>query len=72
MPFSGDMFFPVQDHADEQALIPDSELRVIESLWGHFTMFCMTDADKQAIDDNLRDLLATPVKESAVRPLARA
>jgi homoserine O-acetyltransferase len=72
MPFSGDMFFPVQDHADEQALIPDSELRVIKSLWGHFTMFCMTDADKQAIDDNLRDLLATPVKESAVPPLARA
>jgi homoserine O-acetyltransferase len=61
MPFSGDMFFPVQDHVDEQALIPDSELRVIESLWGHFAMFCMTEEDRQAIDNNLRDLLATPV-----------
>jgi hypothetical protein len=27
-------------------------------------MFCMTDEDRQAIDDNLRDLLATPVRES--------
>jgi homoserine O-acetyltransferase len=61
MPFSGDMFFPVQDHVDEQALIPNSELRVIESPWGHFTMFCMTEEDTQAIDNNLRDLLATSV-----------
>src|SRR3982075_2212501 len=60
MPFSGDMFFPVQDHVDEQALIPNSELRVIESLWGHFAMFCMTEQDRRGIDDNLRDLLATP------------
>jgi homoserine O-acetyltransferase len=51
----------VQDHADDQALIPDSELRVIETLWGHFGMFCETEEDRQAIDNNLRDLLATPV-----------
>lgn len=61
MPFSDDMFFPVQDHVDEQALIPNSELRVIESLWGHFAMFCMTEEDRRGVDDNLRDLLATPV-----------
>jgi len=62
MPFSGDMFFPVQDHVEEQALIPNSELRVIESLWGHFTMFCMTEADRQAIDNNLctRDFFLKP------------
>jgi len=54
MPFSGDMFFPVQDHVDEQALIPNSERRVIESHWGHFAMFCMTEEDRRAIDDNLR------------------
>jgi hypothetical protein len=41
-PFAGDMFFPVSDHEDEQVLIPDSELRVIESTWGHFTMFAMS------------------------------
>ena len=50
----------MQDHVEEEALIPNSELRVIESLWGHFTMFCMTDDDRQAIDNNLRDLLARP------------
>jgi homoserine O-acetyltransferase len=55
------MFFPVQDHVEDQALIPNSELRVIESLWGHFAMFCMTEDDRQAIDNNLRDLLARPV-----------
>jgi homoserine O-acetyltransferase len=62
MPFAGDMFFPVQDHIDEQALIPGSELRVIDTLWGHFGMFCMTDEDRQVMDDNLRDLLAAPVE----------
>jgi homoserine O-acetyltransferase len=62
MPFSGDMFFPPADCAEEQELIADSELRVIESPWGHFTMFCMTEHDRQAIDDNLRDLLAVRVE----------
>ncbi len=61
LPFSQDMFFPVEDCAEEQALIPGSELRVIESLWAHFAMFCMTEADQRQIDDHLRDLLAIPV-----------
>jgi homoserine O-acetyltransferase/O-succinyltransferase len=60
MPFSNDMFFPVQDCAKEQALIPNSQLRVINTLWAHFAMFCMTDEDKQAIDANLDELLRTP------------
>ena len=57
-PFAGDMFFPVS-HEDEQVLIPDSELRVIESTWGHFTMFTMTDRDREAIDTVIGDLLST-------------
>lgn len=61
MPFANDMFFPVQDCAEEQALIPNSELRVVDTLWAHFAMFCLADADKQAIDDNLRELLETNV-----------
>jgi homoserine O-acetyltransferase len=60
MPFSDDMFFPIRDCAEEQAMIPGSELRVINSLWAHFTMFCMTKDDREAIDRNLRELLATP------------
>jgi homoserine O-acetyltransferase len=70
MPFSGDMFFPPADCAAEQELIADSELRVIESPWGHFTMFCMTEQDRQAIDDNLRDLLAVRVGEPTAAGLS--
>ena len=57
----GSVVFVGLTPVDEQALIPNSELRVIESLWGHFAMFCMTEDDRQAIDNNLRDLLARPV-----------
>jgi hypothetical protein len=41
MPFANDMFFPVGDCAAEQAMIAGSELRVIKSLWAHFTMLCV-------------------------------
>lgn len=60
-PFAGDMFFPVEDHDYEQAMIPGSELRVIESPWGHFAMFALRDEDRQAIDGVIADALATPV-----------
>ena len=59
MPFGNDMFFPPEDCKAEADLIPDSEFRLIDSRWAHFTMFCMNDRDKLAIDDNLRDLLAS-------------
>ena len=59
MPFGNDMFFPPEDCKAEADLIPDCEFRLIDSLWAHFTMFCMNDRDKLAIDDNLRDLLAS-------------
>jgi homoserine O-acetyltransferase len=55
------MFFPVSDLEDEQALIPDSELRVIDSTWGHFAMFAITDRDREAIDTVIGDLLATKI-----------
>ena len=47
--------------ASEQALIKGSELRVIDSLWAHFAMLCIDPADQQQIDQNLAELLATPV-----------
>lgn len=34
------------------------DFRLITSLWAHFAMFCVTEEDKQSIDNNLRDLLA--------------
>jgi homoserine O-acetyltransferase len=61
MPFANDMFFPAEDCAAEQALIKGSELRVIDSLWAHFAMLCIDPADQQQIDQNLAELLATPV-----------
>ena len=59
MPFGNDMFFPPADCKAEADLIPDCEYRLIDSLWAHFTMFRMDEKDKKAIDDNLRDLLAS-------------
>ena len=57
MPSSHDTFFPVEHCAAEQKMIPNSELRVINSLWAHFAMFCLTPNEKEQIDKNLRDLL---------------
>ena len=57
--FGNDMFFPSADIEAEAAMIPNASYRVIESLWAHFTMFCMTEDDKKAIDDVYSELLAS-------------
>ena len=57
VPFSHDMFFPPDDCEAEQRLIPNSKFRVVESLWAHFAMFCMTTSDREQIDACIRDLL---------------
>jgi homoserine O-acetyltransferase/O-succinyltransferase len=61
IPFGNDMFFPPQDCAEEQAMIANSELRVVDSLWAHFAMFCLSDKDRQALDANLQELLDAEV-----------
>ncbi|WP_214371155.1 alpha/beta fold hydrolase [Pseudonocardia sp. H11422] len=61
VPFSRDMFFPPQDCEAEQKLIPNSEFRVIDSLWAHFAMFCMTPSDREQIDACISDLLKEEV-----------
>ena len=61
IPFADDMFFPLSDIEAEQKMIPNSELRVIESLWGHFAMLSMDPADHQKIDSELAELLAIDV-----------
>ena len=45
----------------EQRLIPNSEFRVVDSLWAHFAMFCMTDSDREQIDSCIADLLKEEV-----------
>jgi hypothetical protein len=47
--------------AAEQKLIPNSKFRVVDSLWAHFAMFCMSKSDRDQIDSCIRDLLAEPV-----------
>ncbi|MDT7726545.1 MAG: homoserine O-acetyltransferase/O-succinyltransferase [Actinomycetota bacterium] len=61
VPFSRDMFFPPADCEAEQQLIPNSEFRVVDSLWAHFTMFCMNDSDRAQIDACIADLLKEEV-----------
>lgn len=56
--FGNDMFFPPADIEAEVALMPGAEYRLIDSLWAHFAMFCMDDADKAAIDQVFADILA--------------
>ena len=61
MPISHDMFFPSSDCEVEQQLIPNSELRVINSIDGHLALFG-TDPDCQVqIDIFLKELLVTAV-----------
>ncbi len=55
--FANDMFFPVADQEADQKMIKDAELKVIDTLWAHFAMLCLTEDDRNAIDQNLRDLL---------------
>ena len=56
--FSEDMFIPLRDCKDEQALVPGSTLEAIDSLWGHFTMLGLFPEDFQRIDQTLARLLA--------------
>lgn len=58
MPFNEDMFFPVRDCAAEQELIPNSELRVVEHIAGHFALFNFDDSYITQIDQHLNELFA--------------
>ena len=56
--FSLDAWFPVADCEAEQRLVRDSELRVVESPWGHYA-WGITQAETDQIDDVVREVLAT-------------
>lgn len=64
MPINEDIFFPVRDCEAEQKLIPNSELKVINSICGHFGLFGGEGADyHNQIDSYLNELLAINVVE---------
>src|SRR5271169_210165 len=60
MPISSDMFFVTADCAAEQKLIPDSELKVLETAWGHIGLFGLDAHYVEQIDAALSELLARP------------
>ena len=59
MPIDEDMFFPPRDCAAEEALISDSELRVVKTVAGHLGLFGLEPAYMEQIDRHLGELLAT-------------
>jgi homoserine O-acetyltransferase/O-succinyltransferase len=60
MPISTDMFFPPEDCRADQPLIPGSELRVIESISGHASLFAFEQKFSDQLDSNLTELLSAP------------
>lgn len=58
MPGRTDQYFPPEDNALEVKQMPNAELRVIPSGYGHGAGFGMDTADNAFIDQALRELLA--------------
>lgn len=58
LPCRTDLYFPPEDNAAEVAQMPDAELRVIDSIWGHYAGGGRNPADTAVIDAALRELLA--------------
>jgi homoserine O-acetyltransferase len=61
MPIDEDMFFPPRDCAAEQALIRGSELRVLQDVMGHLSLFGVAPTFMPQIDRHLGELLATEI-----------
>jgi homoserine O-acetyltransferase len=59
MPSRTDLYFRPEDNASEVALMPNAELRVIESVWGHYAGGGRNAPDTEFIDANLKELLAS-------------
>ena len=60
MPIDEDMFFPPRDCAAEQAMVKDSELRVIDEVLGHLGLFDVNPTYMPQVDGHLKDLLDSP------------
>lgn len=56
--FTGDRIFTRKDCEADAALIPNAQMRCIDSVWGHNTMLSPMDEDKKAIDQVLGEVLA--------------
>lgn len=59
MPADMDLYFPPEDNEYEVKFMPNAELRVIKSVWGHFAGGGVNPVDTQFIDDHIKELLAS-------------
>lgn len=59
IPLAGDPFSTLEDCVAESLLIARSEVRPIETAWGHYAFAGFDPQDKAAIDDALADLLSS-------------
>ena len=57
MPISEDMFFPPRDVEHDLRMVPNGELRVIESVDGHMGLLATDPGYMPQVDAHLRDLL---------------
>lgn len=57
MPSSSDLYFPVEDAAEEARQISNGELRVLQSHWGHVAGEGLNDSDTKVIEAAITELL---------------
>ena len=57
MPAEKDLYFPPEDEVWASGYIPDSEVRVIPGIWGHFAGGGKNPADVTFIDQAVTELL---------------
>ncbi|MGQ7352240.1 alpha/beta fold hydrolase [Quadrisphaera oryzae] len=57
--FTGDLFFPPEDVRADAERIPGARYEEIGSVWGHFTMFNLREADTAQIDAVYAEALAS-------------
>jgi homoserine O-acetyltransferase len=53
-----DVFFPLKDIAADQKLVPNSELKLLSSVWGHLALFGVDPFYNERIDAHLKELLS--------------
>jgi homoserine O-acetyltransferase len=60
MPARTDLYFPPEDEEWAVKLIPNGEVRVIDTVYGHFAGLGFHGPDNEFIDATLKELLARP------------
>ena len=59
MPGRTDLYFPTEDSEVEVANMPNAELRVFESYYGHFASSSLNPADVAFQNEAIKEILAS-------------